>query len=122
MAALKTIEIMQRDKTYKKIKNIGKKIKEIWQQLSIKHKLKIKIYGLDSIPCFQFLYKNHLAYKTFLTQEMLKNRILATTQIYISIAHEQKHLKNYKNKLDNIFKSISEFEKKNIPVNSFLEF
>ena len=43
VAALKTIEIMQRDKTYKKIKNIGQKIKKIWQQLSTKHQLKIKI-------------------------------------------------------------------------------
>mgnify|MGYP001157176404 CR=1 FL=1 len=121
VAACKTIEIMKRDKTYSKIKKIGKNVKKIWQELSSKHKLKIKIYGLDSIPCFQFLYKNHLAYKTFLTQQMLKKRILATTQIYISIAHEKKHLQNYKNNLDKIFKLISEFEHNNVPINSFLE-
>jgi len=100
---------------------LGKKFKKIWHELSLKHNLKIKIYGLDSIPCFQFLYKNHLAYKTFLTQEMLKNNILASTQIYVSIAHEEKHVKRYKNKLDNIFKLISEFEEKKIAINKFLE-
>ena len=121
VAALKTLDIMKRDKTYSQIKRIGKKIKKIWQELSLKHNLKIKIYGLDSIPCFQFLYKNHLAYKTFLTQEMLKNNILASTQIYVSIAHEEKYIKRYKNKLDNIFKFISEFEEKKIPINKFLE-
>jgi len=121
VAALKTIEIMKRDKTYLIIKKIGKNIKKIWMQLSKKHNLKIKIFGLDSIPCFQFLYNNHLAYKTFLTQEMLKNKILATNQIYISIAHEKKHIENYKNKLDLIFKSISKFEKNNTPINNFLK-
>ena len=121
VAALKTLEIMRRDKTYLKIKKIGKRLKKIWAQLSIKYKLKIKIFGLDSIPGFQFLSKNHLAYKTFLTQEMLKAKILASNQIYVSIAHEEKHIKTYKNKLNNIFKSISEFEKKNIPINKFLD-
>ena len=121
VAALKTIEIMRRDKTYLKIKKIGKDVKKIWEYLAKKHNLKIKIFGLDSIPCFQFLYNNHLAYKTYLTQEMLKHRILATTQIYISIAHEKNHLENYKNKLDIIFKSIAKFENSNSPMSYFLE-
>lgn len=121
VAALKTIEIMERDKTYLKIKKIGKNIKKMWEQLSKKHKLKIKVFGLDSIPCFQFLYSNHLAYKTYLTQEMLKNNILATNQIYVSIAHKKNYLENYKNKLDLIFKSISNFEKKKISADNFLK-
>ena len=93
----------------------------MWEQLSKKHKLKIKVFGLDSIPCFQFLYSNHLAYKTYLTQEMLKNNILATNQIYVSIAHKKNYLENYKNKLDLIFKSISNFEKKKISADNFLK-
>ena len=121
VAALKTLEIMERDKTYLKIKKTGKEIKKIWNELAKKNKIKIKIFGMDAIPCFQFLYKNHNIYKTYLTQEMLKNGILATNQIYISTAHEKKHIKNYEKKLDKIFSSISIFEEKKIPINKFLE-
>lgn len=121
VAALKTLEIMKRDKTFIKIKKIGKNIKNIWSKLSKKHNLKIKIYGLDSIPCFQFLSKKHLIYKTYLTQEMLKNKILATNQVYVSISHNKTHLNRYKKILDTIFKSISNFEKNNTPTKNILK-
>ena len=49
---------------------------------------------------------------------MLKNGILATTTIYVSIKHNLKILKKYFKALDKIFYKINEFEKnKNIDKN-----
>ena len=121
VAALKVLEIMKRDKTYIEIKKIGKNIKKLWENLSEKHNLKIKISGLDSIPSFQFISKNYLAYKTYLTQEMLKKKILASNQIYISIAHKDIHIKKYKIQLDKIFETISMCEDKKISINKILD-
>ena len=48
-------------------------------------------------------------YKTYITQEMLKRGILATTTIYVSIKHNLQILKIFK-ELDKIFYKINEFE------------
>jgi hypothetical protein len=57
--------------------------------LSKKYNVPIKVMGTNAIPSFEFL-KNHSKNKTFLTQEMLKNKILATNMIYINIFHNKK--------------------------------
>tara|TARA_Y100000768_G_scaffold387080_1_gene377189 strand:+ start:3390 stop:4706 length:1317 start_codon:yes stop_codon:yes gene_type:complete len=109
-AALSTINEFKRLKVFKKINNNGKMIKKIWSDLSKRHNVPIKIMGTNAIPSFEF-YKNHSLNKTFLTQEMLKNKILATNIVYINIFHNEKNLKKYKDILNKIFKNIS---KKNI--------
>ena len=58
-----------------------------------KYNIPIKVMGTDAIPSFQFS-KNHIKRKTFLTQEMLKNKILATNMIYINIFHTKKIFRN----------------------------
>ena len=109
-AALSTIKEFKRLNVFKKIDNNGKLIKSIWLNLSKKHNIKIKIKGSNAIPSFEFV-KNHTKRKTFLTQEMLKNKILATNMIYITIFHNKDNIKKYINILDKIFYDIS---KKNI--------
>jgi hypothetical protein len=42
----------------------------------------LKLMGTNAIPSFEFL--KIIKKKTFLTQEMLKNKILATNMIYIN--------------------------------------
>ncbi len=66
--------------------------------------------GTNAIPIFEFC-NNHAINKTFLTQEMLKNKILATNMIYINIFHNKNNIKKYVKVLDKVFKDIS---KKNI--------
>ena len=121
VAALKTLEIMKKKKTYKKVKIIGKKIKSIWKKLASKYTLPIEIYGLDSIPSFKILSKDSAKYKTFITQEMLKNRILATNTIYISIAHKNEYLKEYTKILDKIFLKIKYCEDNKLSINKILK-
>ena len=91
----------------------GKIIKNFWSKLSKKYNVPIKVMGTSAIPSFEFV-NNHSMNKTFVTQEMLKNKILATNMIYINIFHNKKNIKKYIKVLDNIFKDIS---KKNIKKN-----
>ena len=114
IAALATIGEFKRLDAFKKVKTNGKKIKEIWLNLSKKHNLPIKIMGTNAIPSFEFL-NNHPVNKTYLTQEMLKYKILATNLIYINIFHSENNLNKYKKILDKIFYDIKHKDiKKNL--------
>ncbi len=110
-AALKTLEVMEQKKTWRYITNLGIYIVSQWKKLAKKNKIKIKISGIPALSSFVFLSKNHQAYKTFITQEMLKYGFLATTTIYVSVAHNKKILKKYFYYLDKLFFIISKCEK-----------
>ena len=109
-AALKTLEIMEKQKTWRYITSLGKHITLKWKKLAKKNNIKIKISGIPALCSFTFLSKNHQAYKTFITQEMLKKGYIATTTIYVSMAHNKKILKKYFYYLDKLFRIISKCE------------
>ena len=109
-AALATLEIMEKEQSWDTITSIGKTITSSWKELATLHDLKIKTFGLPSLTSFLIESENWLAYKTFLTQEMLKRGILATNSIYVSIAHKKNHIDKYFIELDKIFKKIKTFE------------
>ena len=110
--------VMVKKEILKKNKFSNQTTKEdysLWLNLSKKHNIPIKLGGTDVIPSFEFL-NNHTKRKTFLTQEMLKNKILATNMIYITIFHNKNNIQKYIKILDKVFYDIS---KKNI--NSILK-
>ena len=109
-AALSSIKEFKRLKIFKKIEGNGKLIKSIWLDLSKKYNVPIKVTGRNSILSFEFC-KNHTQRKTYFTQEMLKNKILATNLIYITIFHNKENIKKYIKILEKVFSDIS---KKNI--------
>ncbi len=112
-AAIETIKFMKRNKTYKKIKKLGKLIKKKWIEISQKNKLPIEVFGLDGIPKFKFIHKDSNYLKTILIFEMLKRGFLTSTAIYLSNAHTDKIIKDYLKNLDYVFKKISLLIKKN---------
>ena len=109
-AAIATLDEMKKKKSWLKITKTGKKIKNFWRILSEKYNVPIEIDGLDALPSFRFKTKMHLYYKTYLTQEMLKKKILATNAVYCCIDHE-KYLKKYFTQFEIIFEKISKFVK-----------
>ena len=115
-AALETLKVMEKIKSWDQITLLGKKIKKRWANLARLYKLDLKIQGIDALPNFYFNSKYNLMYKTLITQEMLKKKILASNIIYCSIAHKEKILDRYFDILDNSFDKISKIEnnKKNI--------
>ena len=106
-AALKTLEIMEKLKSWEIITKTGKKIKTNWDKLAEENNLKIKHKGLPSLAGFDFDNEYNLKYKTFITQEMLKEGYLASNSIYVSISHDEKILDRYFDKLSSIFYKIS---------------
>ena len=107
VAGLKTLEIMEKIKSWKTISSLGKKIKIKWEALAKKHKLKLIIQGLDALPRFDFDNKNNLYYKTFISQEFLKKKILASNSIYLCTEHNINMFNNYFNILDKVFFTIN---------------
>jgi glutamate-1-semialdehyde aminotransferase/spore coat polysaccharide biosynthesis protein SpsF (cytidylyltransferase family) len=102
VAGLKTLEIMEKIKSWKTISSLGRKIKMNWEIIAKKHKIKLTIKGLDALPKFDF-NNNNLYYKTFISQEFLKKKILASNSIYVCTEHNTNILDNYFNILDKIF-------------------
>ena len=107
VAGLKTLEIMEKIKSWDIISGLGKKVKANWATLAKKHNIKLKIQGLSALPRFDFENKNNLYYKTFISQEFLKKNFLASNAIYLCTEHNMKIFNNYFDILDSVFLKIS---------------
>ena len=109
-AALKTLEIMEKNKSWKIINKIGLKVKKKWKEIAKNNNLNIEIFGNPAITSFKFKSNYNLEYKTLITQEMLKRGYLATNSIYVCTEHNDKILNKYFENLDKVFKLISKCE------------
>lgn len=107
-AGLKTLEVMEKVKSWDTITNTGNFISSQWKSLAMKHGLKINVSGLPALITYSLAHENWLACKTFITQEMLKRGILAGHSVYVSIAHTQDLLDQYFNELDDVFYQLSQ--------------
>tara|TARA_Y100000590_G_C15668712_1_gene995486 strand:- start:313 stop:1614 length:1302 start_codon:yes stop_codon:yes gene_type:complete len=114
IAALKTIEIMREIKSWKTILSNGKYIQNEWKRIAKKNNLKIKIRGIDTIISFELIGLDNQIYKSFITQEMLNKKILASNLIYVNIFHKKKLIDKYIKNLDIIFKKIKYYEENKI--------
>ena len=120
-AALKTLEVMEREQSWEVITAIGEAINERWLGLAEKHQLKISISGLPALTGYGFESENHQAYKTLLTQEMLANGYLADTCVYVCTEHKPAVLDGYFEALDPVFGLISECENGGRDIHSLLK-
>ena len=109
-AALKTLEVMERERSWEAITATGHNIAEIWQGLANKHELPIVTFGLPALIKMRFYGKSNLAYKTLITQEMLKRGYLAGNSVYVSTAHTPDVLDGFEEALDPVFGLIAECE------------
>jgi len=109
-AALKTLEVMERLKSWEKITHAGLDITERWQKLADKHGLSITINGLPALSRFSFNSDNKLAYKTLITQEMLAKGYLGGTSVYVCVEHTPEIIAGFFDALDPIFALIKECE------------
>ncbi len=109
-AALKTLEVMERVKSWETITQTGLAIRAGWQQLAEKHGLKIDHWGLPALTGFTLKSENALAYKTLITQEMLAKGYLASNSVYVCTEHTQEVIASYFDALDPLFATIKECE------------
>jgi len=109
-AALKTLEVMEREASYDQITNTGRVIAREWQSLADRHSLRIKLSGLPALIGFEFESKNSTAYKTLMTQEMLQRGYLAIPSVYVCTEHTPEIVARYVEALDPVFELIAECE------------
>jgi glutamate-1-semialdehyde 2,1-aminomutase len=107
VAANITLDIMEREKTWKKLIESGKLINKEWRKLSEKYNLNLKISGIESITSFEFRQDLNLYFKTFITQEMLKMNYLASNLVFVTTKHTKKIILQYIHSLDKIFNILS---------------
>jgi len=112
VAALSTLKIMERLSSWEIITNTGKYLNKQWLKIANENSLNIEINGLPSISKFQIKSKDFQAYKTFISQEMLKKGFLASNTVYLSIFHSKKILDSYLDNLNDIFRIIKKCEQK----------
>ena len=109
-AALKTLEVMQRVKSWEQITRTGLNITAQWQRLAQKYELQIRTSGLPALTGFSFNSPNALAYKTLITQEMLAKGYLAGTNVYVCTEHTAEVLEGFFGALEPIFSLIKDCE------------
>lgn len=109
-AALKTLEVMEKTKSWEKITETGLNIRKGWQDLADKHGIKIEHWGLPALTGFTIASENALAYKTLITQEMLAKGYLASNTAYACTEHSPEILNGFFEALDPVFGMIKECE------------
>ncbi len=120
-AALATLKVMEDIKSWETITTKGKKVQEGWKTLALRNGIEIDVAGIPALSTYSFKSERALAYKTLVTQEMLKKNILASTNFYASIAHEDEFIDRYFEELDKVFSIIRKCENQELKIESLLE-
>lgn len=120
-AAVATLKVMERVKSWETITQIGTKMRDGWQKLADAHGLSVTISGLPALSTYSFNNSNAMAYKTLIAQEMLDKGFLASTNFYASTAHNHENLELYFTALDEVYHQIANCENGNLQIEHLLK-
>jgi glutamate-1-semialdehyde aminotransferase/spore coat polysaccharide biosynthesis protein SpsF (cytidylyltransferase family) len=100
-AGLATINKFINNNVAEHIEEIGSYFQQKLKEISIKNKIKLKVYGLPCITTFIFDYENQLEIKTLFIQEMLKKGYLTTIAFYVTYSHNIQIIDKYLDEINN---------------------
>jgi glutamate-1-semialdehyde aminotransferase len=120
-AALATLKVMERAKSWERITETGSKMQKGWLKLADSYQLDLTVSGIPAMTTYGFNSSNAAAYKTLITQEMLKKGFLASTHFYACTEHTDAHLNSYFEALDPIYATIYKCESEELNINDLLE-
>lgn len=106
-AAMAAIECYQNYQVADYQKYIGGIVQKQWKEIAIKTGVDIQVSGILPLSHFEFNYKEPLSYKTYFTQEMLKEGFLAATGVYVSLAHTEEIVDKYMEACGRVFEKIA---------------
>ena len=109
-AAFKTIEVMQNQKSWIYISKLGQYLTKNWKKIAKSNNLDISIKGLLSIPNFNLNLKKNFNFRLYITETMIKKKILATNTVYLSTYHNKKVFEKYFDLLNDIFYKIQLYD------------
>ena len=120
-AALKTLEVMEKVKSWEIITEIGLKVRKGWNDIAENNDLKINISGIPALSSYSFEIDHNLELHTYITQEMLKKGFLSADRFYASTEHNDEILDKYFDALNDVFSSINDITKSEKNIKEFLE-
>jgi glutamate-1-semialdehyde 2,1-aminomutase len=109
-SGLKTLEVMEKLKSWEQITRTGLDITRRWKALAHKYHLAITTTGLAALTGFSIPGPNALAYKTLITQQMLAKGYLAGTSVYVCTEHTEDVVTLFFDALDPVFAQIKKCE------------
>ncbi len=107
VAALKTLEIIERDKVYQNLLKYGDQINTIWTATAKKYNLSIHISGIPQLTHISFNNQYPMESQTFYTQEMLKRGILLGASIYATNAYTESIINEFGKHTSEIFNELA---------------
>jgi len=108
-AALATVRKMQQLDIPVHCARIGSRVQKAWREIGAKYKLPVKVP--DAYPAFaefEFAGNNAPELKTLYVQEMLRRGFLATTTLYVCMAHTDQIVDKYIAAIEEVFCEIGE--------------
>ena len=109
-AALKTLEVMSRYKTWEQITRTGEDLRKRWQEVADRTGVEIIHNSISALAGFTIKSRLSREYKTLITQEMLKVGILASTNCYVCTEHSADVVDYYLEHLEKVFELIKKCE------------
>jgi glutamate-1-semialdehyde 2,1-aminomutase len=109
-AALKTLEVMEKMKSWDLITQTGLNIRARWETLAQSTGLDLEYWGLPALTGFTIQSPRSLEYKTLITQEMLSSGYLASNSVYVCTEHTEEVINGYFEALASVFLTIKECE------------
>jgi len=105
-AALETIKIFETDNVVETLVRLSQIFDDAWENCLKGVNLAVERGGMQTVPILKIHGEQSLLIKTVFTQEMLKIGFLASTTIYLSVAHTEKIIRNYCDKFSEIGKKL----------------
>ncbi len=103
VAALATIQKMEKLGVQKHLIRYGEQLNEGWKMLAQKHELKIDISGIPPLTHISFVCGDPLAAQTLYTQEMLAKGYLLGAAVYATFAYSDEIIERFIEESDSVF-------------------
>lgn len=120
-AAVATLKVMEREKSWEVITATGREWQRRLAETADQAGLTISQSGLPSLATYAVTGPDSAECKTFITQELLKQGILAGTGLYASMAHKPEHLDRLFGALGPIFGRIIDQRRAGNPMVALLD-
>ncbi len=111
VAALATLEKMERLSVPMKLIHYGERINAGWRQLAAKHDIAIHISGIAPLTHLSFEGEEALVAQTYYTQEMLNKGFLVGASVYTTYAYNDEIIDRFIEASDEVFAQLSQFSK-----------
>src|SRR3989339_304918 len=112
-AAIATIKKYLQKRVDQHIIEVGNGMLGVWKVAAQEAGLKIHAHGLPTLGHFDFEGDNDLKLRTLFTQLMLERGYLAWCQFKVSYAHQEEHLKKYKDDCAEVFSILKKAQEQN---------